>query len=279
MIHRRRRRRSGVRDGARRQARVFSRRGDGRPDVADADLVVNATSERDEVARRPRRGQTLVDLPYPRDGDRPRAARGRRDRGRRPRGARRQGAARSSSGPGCRRPSRSCAPPCAPDRVRHGLSAAHVTLELVTAGESHGPALVAIVSGLPAGLMLDRAAIDADLRRRQQGYGRSPRQQIETDEVEVLRRPSARADARHAARARRPQPRPRELDVGDEPVAAGGRARREGDEGGDAAAARARRSRGRAEVRPRRRARRARAGERPPYRRASSPRAPSPRRS
>jgi chorismate synthase len=61
-----------------------------------------------------------------------------------------------------------------------------MTLELVTAGESHGPALVAIVSGLPAGLVLDRAAIDDDLRRRQQGYGRSPRQQIETDEVEVL---------------------------------------------------------------------------------------------
>src|SRR5262252_10425735 len=61
-----------------------------------------------------------------------------------------------------------------------------MNLELATAGESHGPALVAIVSGLPAGLVLDRAAIDADLRRRQQGYGRSPRQQIETDEVEVL---------------------------------------------------------------------------------------------
>jgi chorismate synthase len=61
-----------------------------------------------------------------------------------------------------------------------------VNLELATAGESHGPALVAIVSGLPAGLVLDRSAIDADLRRRQQGYGRSPRQQIETDEVEVL---------------------------------------------------------------------------------------------
>jgi chorismate synthase len=60
-----------------------------------------------------------------------------------------------------------------------------VTLELVTAGESHGPALVAIVSGLPAGLVLDRNEIDADLRRRQQGYGRSPRQKIETDEVEV----------------------------------------------------------------------------------------------
>ncbi len=61
-----------------------------------------------------------------------------------------------------------------------------MTLQLSSAGESHGPALVAILSGLPAGLELDRAAIDADLRRRQQGYGRSPRQQIETDEVEVL---------------------------------------------------------------------------------------------
>ncbi|MFN2627623.1 MAG: chorismate synthase [Gaiellaceae bacterium] len=61
-----------------------------------------------------------------------------------------------------------------------------MTLSLVTAGESHGPALVAIVSGLPAGLVLDREAIDADLSRRQQGYGRSPRQSIETDTVEVL---------------------------------------------------------------------------------------------
>jgi chorismate synthase len=61
-----------------------------------------------------------------------------------------------------------------------------VNLSLATAGESHGPALVAIVTGLPAGLVLDRDAIDADLRRRQQGYGRSPRQQIEQDAVEVL---------------------------------------------------------------------------------------------
>jgi chorismate synthase len=61
-----------------------------------------------------------------------------------------------------------------------------VTLRLVSAGESHGPALVAIVTGLPAGLVLEQEAIDADLRRRQQGYGRSPRQQIETDEVEIL---------------------------------------------------------------------------------------------
>ena len=61
-----------------------------------------------------------------------------------------------------------------------------MSLSLVTAGESHGPALVAILSGLPAGLVLDRAAIDADLARRQQGYGRSPRQQLEQDTVEVL---------------------------------------------------------------------------------------------
>ena len=59
-------------------------------------------------------------------------------------------------------------------------------LRLTTAGESHGPALVAILAGLPAGLVLDRGAIDADLRRRQQGYGRSPRQQLEQDEVELL---------------------------------------------------------------------------------------------
>jgi chorismate synthase len=61
-----------------------------------------------------------------------------------------------------------------------------MALDLVTAGESHGPALVAIVTGLPAGLALDRSAIDSDLARRQQGYGRSPRQQIERDKVEVL---------------------------------------------------------------------------------------------
>ena len=54
-----------------------------------------------------------------------------------------------------------------------------MTLDLATAGESHGPALVAILSGLPAGLVLEKAAIDADLRRRQQGYGRSPRQKLE----------------------------------------------------------------------------------------------------
>jgi chorismate synthase len=59
-------------------------------------------------------------------------------------------------------------------------------LRLTTAGESHGPALVGILTGVPAGLGLDRDTIDADLARRQQGYGRSPRQRIEQDRVQVL---------------------------------------------------------------------------------------------
>jgi chorismate synthase len=61
-----------------------------------------------------------------------------------------------------------------------------VTLTLSTAGESHGPALLAIVTGLPAGLRLDRDVIDRDLERRQAGYGRSARQRLEHDRVEVL---------------------------------------------------------------------------------------------
>ena len=61
-----------------------------------------------------------------------------------------------------------------------------MTLELTTAGESHGPGLVGVLVGLPAGLALDRAAIDRDLARRREGYGRSRRQELERDEVEVL---------------------------------------------------------------------------------------------
>jgi chorismate synthase len=59
-------------------------------------------------------------------------------------------------------------------------------LRFLTAGESHGPALSVIVEGLPAGLAVDRAAIDADLRRRQGGYGRGGRMKLETDTVEVV---------------------------------------------------------------------------------------------
>jgi chorismate synthase len=58
-------------------------------------------------------------------------------------------------------------------------------LDVTTAGESHGPALTAIVSGLPSGVPLDRAFLDAQLARRQSGYGRSPRQRIETDVAEI----------------------------------------------------------------------------------------------
>src|SRR3954452_12277002 len=61
-----------------------------------------------------------------------------------------------------------------------------MALRLATAGESHGPALVAILTGLPAGLVLERERVDADLKRRQEGYGRSPRQPIEQDRVEGL---------------------------------------------------------------------------------------------
>jgi chorismate synthase len=55
-----------------------------------------------------------------------------------------------------------------------------------TAGETHGPALVTIVEGLPAGMPFDRAAVNRELARRQVGYGRGERMQIERDEVEVL---------------------------------------------------------------------------------------------
>ncbi|MDX6608908.1 MAG: chorismate synthase [Solirubrobacterales bacterium] len=54
-----------------------------------------------------------------------------------------------------------------------------------TAGESHGPGLVAIVEGMPAGLELDRDALDRDMARRQLGHGRGGRMKIETDTVEI----------------------------------------------------------------------------------------------
>ena len=58
-------------------------------------------------------------------------------------------------------------------------------MEYVTAGESHGPALTAIVTGVPAGLTLDEATLNRDLARRQGGYGRGGRQRIERDSVRV----------------------------------------------------------------------------------------------
>ena len=59
-------------------------------------------------------------------------------------------------------------------------------LRYQTAGESHGKALVALVQGFPAGVPIETESIDAELRRRQGGYGRGGRQRIETDSVDIL---------------------------------------------------------------------------------------------
>src|SRR5688500_16825262 len=59
-------------------------------------------------------------------------------------------------------------------------------LRFTTAGESHGPALISILEGVPAGLPLLVQHVNAELARRQQGYGRGRRMQIERDEVEFL---------------------------------------------------------------------------------------------
>jgi chorismate synthase len=60
-----------------------------------------------------------------------------------------------------------------------------VSLRFTTAGESHGPGLVAIVEGMPAGLELDRESLDRDMARRQLGHGRGGRMKIEKDAVEI----------------------------------------------------------------------------------------------
>ncbi|MGA8570003.1 MAG: chorismate synthase, partial [Candidatus Binataceae bacterium] len=59
-------------------------------------------------------------------------------------------------------------------------------LRFLTAGESHGPELVAVVEGYPAGFDIDLAKINHDLARRQKGYGRGGRMAIERDEVRVV---------------------------------------------------------------------------------------------
>jgi chorismate synthase len=58
-------------------------------------------------------------------------------------------------------------------------------MNFITAGESHGPQLTIVVTGIPAGLKLDRDRINTDLRRRQHGYGRGGRMKIESDEAEI----------------------------------------------------------------------------------------------
>src|SRR5258706_10832897 len=59
-------------------------------------------------------------------------------------------------------------------------------LRFLTAGESHGPTLVVTLDGMPAGLRLDVPALDAQLRRRQGGYGRGRRMAIEHDRAEIV---------------------------------------------------------------------------------------------
>jgi chorismate synthase len=60
-----------------------------------------------------------------------------------------------------------------------------MALRMITAGESHGPGLTCVVEGLPAGLPLDREALDRDMARRQLGHGRGGRMKIERDTVDV----------------------------------------------------------------------------------------------
>src|SRR5437763_3843765 len=60
-----------------------------------------------------------------------------------------------------------------------------MALRMTTAGESHGPGLTCILDGLPAGLELDRDALNRDLARRQLGHGRGGRMKIERDQVEL----------------------------------------------------------------------------------------------
>ncbi|MEJ2305099.1 MAG: chorismate synthase [Anaerolineales bacterium] len=61
-----------------------------------------------------------------------------------------------------------------------------MSLRFLTAGESHGPALMAVLEGLPAGLPLSAEVIDKELARRQRGYGAGPRMKIERDAVRIL---------------------------------------------------------------------------------------------
>src|SRR4051794_7638217 len=97
-----------------------------------------------------------------------------------------RGRSPSRSGRGGRPRSTRCGP-----RPAYSLGTVMSSFRFTTAGESHGPGLVAIVEGMPAGLELDRASLDRDMARRQLGHGRGGRMKIETDTVEI------RAGMRH----------------------------------------------------------------------------------
>ncbi len=136
-------------------------------------------------------------------------------------------------------------------------------IRFTTAGESHGPALSAIVEGLPAGVPVSSDAIDHELRRRQGGYGRGGRMRIETRPRRDPLRRAPRRDAglaRHAAGA---EPRLGQLDRRHVGRSGGERGRRRGDAPRLLSPPRPRRPGGRAQVRPHRRPRRAGARQRP----------------
>lgn len=61
-----------------------------------------------------------------------------------------------------------------------------MTLRFTTSGESHGPAIIGVLEGFPAGVPLSLEDINAELERRQRGYGAGPRMKIETDQVTIL---------------------------------------------------------------------------------------------
>ncbi len=70
--------------------------------------------------------------------------------------------------------------------LRAAEKSAEQMFRFLTAGESHGPSLTAIIEGIPAGMAFSKASIDEQLRRRQGGYGRGGRMKIERDAVEIL---------------------------------------------------------------------------------------------
>ena len=142
-------------------------------------------------------------------------------------------------------------------------------LRFLTAGESHGQGLVAVLEGMPAGLPLDLDAITNQLRRRQGGYGRGRRMAIESDRAEILSGVRRGRTTGAPIALLIPQQGLGELAEDDARRGrdARGRDRRQS-RAGHAAAARPRRSRRRAQVRPRRHSRRARARQRARDRRA-----------
>ena len=79
----------------------------------------------------------------------------------------------------------------------------------MTAGESHGKALVAILDGMVANLPLSAEDLSADLARRQEGYGRGARMQIEKDQAEILLRDPVRQNDRQPDLTDDPEPQHR----------------------------------------------------------------------